>query len=197
MIEGLAASRHVQVVSLRNTHLNTIDCIKIIKGLPKGIEDLDLSYNSALGFEVYELIANMLDEGTKLKSLKSLQFEASKMDDKMLETLCTGFEYNTTIKFINIRRNLFSEKSAFVLKNLIIKNGSVEVLFASWNNFGTMGGAFIATGIHLNSSIKVMDLSFCNFGCAEEFENPSKKKKPINQLEKEMLQPKSPKSPNK
>ena len=90
MTKGIAAARYLQIISLRDSKLDTQSCLNILLTLPRGVEELDLSFNPEIGLEVYQKLGRILDgnDDKMLKNLHSLQFESNQMDNIMFEVLC-------------------------------------------------------------------------------------------------------------
>ena len=73
MTKGIAAARYLQIISLRDSKLDTQSCLNILLTLPRGVEELDLSFNPEIGLEVYQKLGRILD-GNDDKMLKNLLF---------------------------------------------------------------------------------------------------------------------------
>ena len=99
--------------------------MNIIEQLPAAVEELDLSFNPELGLLVYEKIASILDDSLVLKNLKSLQFESSRMDNEMFEIICSGFNYNTKMRLLNVCNNNLTEQAGFLMKNMLTQNNFI------------------------------------------------------------------------
>lgn len=51
---------------------------------------------------------------------------------------------------------------------MIVNNTSLSVLFLHWNKLQSKGGQYIAKAMSKNTSIQILDLSFCAMGSQRE-----------------------------
>lgn len=169
--EGLKMSNDLLVLNLSRNQLTTNRVIKILLNLPRGLKELNLSNNPNLGNETFRVLADeVLDNPHSAQpcKLEKLILEGVKLTDAGLKPLARVLEYNNTLKFLDLSRNLLREPGAIELANMLLGNGTLTVLFLHWNKFQPRGGTALARALCKNGSLQILDLSYCSLGGSRE-----------------------------
>lgn len=169
--EGLKMSNDLMVLNLSRNQLTTNRVIKILLKLPRGLKELNLSNNPNLGNETFRVLAEeVLDNPNSAQpcKLEKLILEGVKLTDTGLKPLARVLEYNNTLKFLDLSRNLLREPGAIELANMLLGNGTLTVLFLHWNKFQPRGGTALARALCKNGSLQILDLSYCSLGGSRE-----------------------------
>lgn len=169
--EGLKMSKDLMVLNLARNQLTTNRVIKILLKLPPGLRELNLSNNPNLGNETFRVLAEeVLDNPNSAQpcKLEKLILEGVKLTDAGLKPLARILEYNNTLKFLDLSRNLLREAAATDLANMLLGNNTLTVLFLHWNKFQPRGGIALAKALCKNTSLQILDLSYCSMGGSRE-----------------------------
>jgi Ran GTPase-activating protein (RanGAP) involved in mRNA processing and transport len=135
--------------------------------LPPGLKELNLSNNPNLGNETFRVLAEEVLDSPSCK-LEKLILEGCKLSDTGLKPLAKVLEYNSTIRFLDLSRNLIRDQGAVDLSNMILGNNTMSVLFLHWNKLQPRGGLALAKALSKNTSLQILDLSYCSLGGSRE-----------------------------
>jgi Leucine-rich repeat (LRR) protein len=101
-----------------------------------------------------------------MPSLQSLVLASSNLASAGLAELAPALYRNTSIKVLDMSRNLFWDmESTGLLRDIFRSNKTITTLDLSWNQFGLTTGAVecITDGLGSNSTLLKVDLSSCCF----------------------------------
>jgi hypothetical protein len=106
--EGLYMSKDLLVLNLSRNQLTTNRIIKILLKLPPNLKELNLSNNPNLGNETFRVLAEDVLDNPDIgpNKMERLILEGVRMTDAGLKPLARVLEYNTTIKFLDLSRNM-------------------------------------------------------------------------------------------
>lgn len=147
--------------------MTTNRLIKILLKLPKSIKELNLSNNPQAGAEAWRVLAEEVLEQTSYR-IEKLLLEGCRISDSILKPLAKVIEYNPTLKFLDISRNLIGEPGAVDLAKMLAGNNTLLVLFLHWNKLLPKGGAALARALAKNNTLQILDLSYCSMGGSRE-----------------------------
>ena len=74
------------------------------------------------------------------------------------------FEWNHKIKWLNLSRNLLTNKSGLAISEYLSQDKFTIALNLSWNNIQSKGVAAICDALSENDTLKILDLSFNPIG---------------------------------
>lgn len=100
--------------------------------LPSTLLELDLSNNPHVAMEAYRVLGEELLEVSSCK-LEKLMLEGCRINDEGARYLAKNLEYNTSVRFLDLSRNIISEVGAAEISKMVAVNRSLSVLFLHWN----------------------------------------------------------------
>ena len=135
-VEALAnglyfSSGQAKFISLSRNRLTDKSCIQFLEyNLGKSLQSLDLSYNPNLSQNTYKLLSIILFE-RKYIPLRSLNLEGNKMRNPTM--IVEALQYNTNLTFLNLNRNDIGDQYTGEIKEMLVENEYLGVLFLGWN----------------------------------------------------------------
>ncbi|EAS05236.2 hypothetical protein TTHERM_01243500 (macronuclear) [Tetrahymena thermophila SB210] len=128
----------------------------LLKSSPDQILELSLSKKD-LNIETITLLQQkFLSQNSKLLILN---LENCKINDQVANSLMECLASNSSIKKLNLSQNQISSKSCQNIKKVISENYYLEEFYLHWNLIKGDGGALIAQGLQVNTTLNVLDLS--------------------------------------
>jgi Leucine-rich repeat (LRR) protein len=112
--ESLKLETHLKILNLSRNQLTTNRLIKIIQSLPKTLTELNLSNNPQVAMEAYRILGEDFLELSSCK-LDRLMLEGCKINDEGAKHLAKNIEYNTSLRFLDLSRNMIQEAGALEL----------------------------------------------------------------------------------
>jgi len=75
-----------------------------------------------------------------------------------------GCRLNENIRFVDLSHNEITAEGCKHIRDFLAYSNTLQVLFLHWNLFGAVGGTYIANSLTKNTTLLVLDMSFCNMG---------------------------------
>ena len=100
--------------------------------LPNSLLELNLSNNPHVTMEAYRVLGEELLEVGTCK-LEKLILEGCRINDEGAKYLSKNLEYNNSVRFLDLSRNIISDVGAVELSKMVAVNRSLGVLFLHWN----------------------------------------------------------------
>lgn len=110
--------------------------------------------------------AMRLEEGISSSSaLRQLNLSYCELGNDGFYYIAKAVAANTLVQLLDISCNNFDEGAALYMKNMLVLTESLKSLNVSWNDFYTKEASEkVFSGLSLNSSLNVVDLSWLSFG---------------------------------
>jgi len=157
MVEALQGSR-----SLRTLDISWNKCLRGIKSVAALLNSTSL--------RVLNLSHQVIDEGQfvdlsamvgalgSTQTLESLDLGFNQLDDGDMPFLAAALSCNSTIKYVSLRGNKFSNTAISILASKLPSMRGLEQLVMTENNFDGNGTSQLRRSLQLNYSIMRLDL---------------------------------------